>query len=77
MLEFQQFNAAWDKKFEDYEAKAAELEERMQVLPRRPDRDRDATARTAVRLFGLLVRSSAPAAPQRLALDGPHSEYYE
>jgi len=30
MLEFQQFNAAWDKKFEDYEAKAAELEERMQ-----------------------------------------------
>ena len=29
MLEFQQFNAAWDKKFEDYEAKAAVLEEKM------------------------------------------------
>eukprot|EP01043_Picozoa_sp_COSAG02_P027673 COSAG02_NODE_1644_length_11524_cov_76.342232_4_plen_250_part_00 len=29
MLEFQQFNAAWDKKFEDYEHKAAELEEKM------------------------------------------------
>ena len=36
MLEFQQFNAAWDKKFEDYEAKAAELEERMQVPPAAP-----------------------------------------
>ena len=31
MLEFQQFNAAWDKKFQEYETKAAELEEKMKV----------------------------------------------
>lgn len=33
MLEFQQFNAAWDKKFQEYETKAAELEEKMKVRP--------------------------------------------
>lgn len=31
MLEFQQFNIAWDKKMADYERNAAELVEAMKV----------------------------------------------